>query len=126
MAIATDHLHAHKSRHVRTMSKGICCANALDSSSGPADGFRASVLWRRVVGTGRPLSCRHESLRAHGRKIANNSQATAPKHARVSDSPKGKFFLADRSQRSNAAIMHRPVRRTKPVLGYSKDGGKNS
>jgi hypothetical protein len=38
----------------------------------------------------------------------------------------GEFFLADRSQRSNAAILHRPMRRTKPVLGSSKDGGNNS
>jgi hypothetical protein len=27
-AIAADHFHAHKSRHVRTVSKGICGANA--------------------------------------------------------------------------------------------------
>jgi hypothetical protein len=38
----------------------------------------------------------------------------------------GEFFSADRSQRSNAAILHRPMRRTKPVLGSSKDGGNNS
>jgi hypothetical protein len=28
MAIAAEHFHAHKSRHVRTVSKGICGANA--------------------------------------------------------------------------------------------------
>jgi hypothetical protein len=27
-AIAADHFHAHKSHHVRTVSKGICGANA--------------------------------------------------------------------------------------------------
>jgi hypothetical protein len=28
MAIAADHFHAHKSRHVRKVSRGICGANA--------------------------------------------------------------------------------------------------